>query len=154
MSRCGCLLSAGLVVVSLIGCGGAGDDLPARMPVEVKVTYKNAPVEGAHVTFSSPQGNRPAFGTTDAQGIARLSTYGDQDGAIPGQYQVTVRKTKVEGGTPVDPNDPNSMAPNPSAKPTVTLDLLPKKYGVVATSGLEATVKESSDNKFDFPLSD
>lgn len=118
------------------------------------MTYKSAPVEGAHVTFASAQGGRPAFGVTDAQGVAQLSTYGDKDGAIPGQYQVTVRKTKIEGETPVDPNDPSAMAPNPLAKPTVTIDLLPKKYGSAATSGLQATVTESGPNTFDFPLTD
>jgi len=154
VSRCACVLSVGLLVVSLAGCGGPKDDRPARVPAQVKVTYKNAPVEGAHVTFAPAQGGRPAWGMTDAQGVARLSTFGNNDGAIPGQYQVTVRKTKVEGGAPVDPNQPSSMAPDPKAKPTVTLDLLPKKYGVAASSGLQATVAEKGDNQFNFTLTD
>ncbi|MEN6496254.1 MAG: carboxypeptidase-like regulatory domain-containing protein [Thermoguttaceae bacterium] len=154
MTRCACLLSVGLLVICLAGCGGAKDDQPARVPVQVKVTYKNAPVEGAHVTFAPTQSGRPAWGTTDAEGVAHLSTFGDNDGAIPGQYQVTVSKTKVEGGEQVDPNQPSSMAPNPNAKPTVTLNLLPKKYSVAATSGLKAEVPEKGDKKFDFTLTD
>lgn len=153
LSRVARLLGV-LLVGGLIGCGGAKDDLPARVPAQVTVTYKNAPAEGALVTFVSSKGTRPAFGTTDAQGVTRLSTYGNNDGAIPGDYQITITKVKVEGGTPVDPKDPNAMAPRPSAKPSVTVHLLPKKYSAPATSDLKATVREKEDNKFTFDLKD
>jgi hypothetical protein len=87
--------------------------------------------------------------------MARLTTYGDNDGAIPGSYQVTIRKTKTEGNAPpADPNAPSPMTANPNAFPPVTLDLLPKRFAAPATSGLQATVSEKGQNSFDFPLAD
>ncbi len=147
MSRIAFLLTFAVLALMLIGCGGQGSDLPRRVPVTVVVTQKGAPVEGAHVKFLSTTGGRPAFGVTNAQGTASLSTFGSNDGAIPGQYQVVVRKTK--NNAPPSPEAPT--APGPSA-PVPIVDLLPKKYADAATSGLQATVTEQGDGRFTFDL--
>lgn len=149
MSRITLFLTCGVLVPVLIGCGGQDGDLPSRVAVTVVVTQKGTPVEGAHVKFLSTTGGRPAFGVTNAQGTASLSTFGDNDGAIPGQYQVVVRKTKNDAPPP--PEAPT--APGPSA-PAPIVELLPKKYATAATSGLQATVTEQGDGRFTFDLTD
>ena len=151
MSRCAQVLGASLLLGSLIGCG-QDDNLPRRVPVEVKVTYQTNPVEGAHVTFVPAEGGKPAFGTTDAQGVAQLTTFKSNDGAIPGEYQVTIRKTKVENTKSLAPDDPGALAPVERATESNTTHLLPEKYGSAANSGLQASVSESSENRFDFDL--
>ncbi len=129
------------------GCGGAKDDRPARAPTSVTVTYQGAPVEGANVTLSPQGGGKPAFGLTDQQGVAQLSTFGQGDGALPGEYQVAIQKTKVEGTAA----DPNNMVPTTTSSKTV--DLLPAKYASPKTSGLKASVT-TGNNKLTFELKD
>ena len=87
------------VVVSLAGCGESEPaDRLARVPATATVTYNGSPVEGAKVTFyPAGEGGKGAFGRTDSTGLAKLSTYDVEDGAVPGKYTVTVFKT--EGAT-------------------------------------------------------
>ncbi|OYV86570.1 MAG: hypothetical protein B7Z73_11525, partial [Planctomycetia bacterium 21-64-5] len=85
---------------SLLALGCSGQKGPATAKVSGLVTYKGQPVDGATVVFAPPAGGRPGTATTDAQGRYELSTYGDRDGALPGDYKVTVQKTKTEGEVP------------------------------------------------------
>lgn len=156
MHRCTVYLLAG-VMAAACGCAKKDDgNLPARVKASVHVTYKAAPVEGANVTLMPAQGGgKPAFGITDAQGIAALSTFGQEDGAIPGEYQVSVQKTKVEGNqAPVDPANPGAMPADPSKYQSKTVDLLPTKYASPLSSGLKATVAPDGNNDFSFELTD
>jgi hypothetical protein len=58
------------------------------------VTLDGAPVAGATVLFMPEgQGGRPASGFTSADGEFRLTTYKDDDGALPGTYRVLIQKT-------------------------------------------------------------
>ncbi len=138
-----------LALLVLIGCSSGDGDRPRRVPVTGKVVYQGKPVEGAHVTFvPQTQGQSPAFGTTDAAGAFKLSTFDVDDGAQPGAYTVTISKTVTEGG-PASSEPVNTGAPPPSSK---TTDLLPPTYKTPATSGLSATVKEGAPNEFSFEL--
>jgi hypothetical protein len=72
-----------------------GDGTVRVYPVQGKVVdEKGKPAAGAQVFFhpsSPPGGNVEAVvGTTDANGIYRLTTYTAGDGAPAGQYVVTV----------------------------------------------------------------
>ncbi len=157
MLRCTMALAVG-VLGFVSGCGTkAGDNLPARAPAKVTVTYKGAPVADAHVSLLPVQsGGKSAFGTTDQQGVAKLSTFGQNDGALPGEYNVSIRKTKTEGAQAGgDPKDPMAPPADPSkvAAPK-TLDLLPAKYASAASSGLKAPVTKDGKNEFTFDLTD
>jgi hypothetical protein len=73
------------------------------VPVAGKVTYKGEPVSGALVTFvTEDTTGKPANGRTDGEGKYRLTTIvsgsNTQDGAMPGNYVVTVSK-KSSGTT-------------------------------------------------------
>jgi hypothetical protein len=71
------------------GAAGCGDnDGPAAVPVRGTVTYQGKPVTKGSVQFL-PESGRGAFGTIE-DGKFVLSTYGNNDGAIPGKHRVAV----------------------------------------------------------------
>ncbi len=155
------LLLTAAVTLAPSGCKKAADNRPKRVPVTVTVTYRGAPVEGATVTLhpTSPDG-KAAFGRTNAQGEAQLGTFDTSDGAIPGDYNVTV--VKMEGGDQASeaasseigamPANPVGGAPPPA--PAAPRHLLPAKYADINTSGLRVTVNATGDNKITLELTD
>jgi hypothetical protein len=98
-------------LVLVLGCGGKGK------PVKVQgvVTLDGKPVPGATVVFVPEEGSgRPASGRTEADGTFRLTTYRTDDGALPGQYKVTVNVSHgdkaTEGGNPMQMDEKAKMA--------------------------------------------
>jgi hypothetical protein len=78
-------LSAGLC-----GCGTRIKPIP----VSGIITEEGKPLKDARVTFNPvASGGRIAFGQTDEQGRFKLTTFNHNDGALPGQYKVTVSVT-------------------------------------------------------------
>jgi hypothetical protein len=130
------------------GCGKP-DNRPQRVRVAGTVLRTGQPVAGATLIFE-PVGDTPAAtDETDASGRFQLTTFDKDDGAVPGEYKVAVRKIEVIGGNrPADAPD-DLERPPPDEK-----WLLPVKYGHTATSGLTATVKADGDNDFKFELAD
>lgn len=132
------LLLAGLV---LVGCGG---DRLSVVPVEGKVLYQGKPLEFGAVTFQ-PAAGPPASGAIQSDGSFRLSTYGNQDGAVPGMHKVAI--------VCFDSQRPDAPPPDPSAEPGLGKPLIPRKYLSADTSGLTAEVK-SRNEPFEFTLTD
>lgn len=157
-------LAASGALVSILGC--SGDDGPKTYPVTGTVTQNNKPVEGAIVSFTSAS-VQPASGVTDTSGKYELATKAKGDGAMAGTYQVTIAKYDTNAPEPTPPGvsdleDPyditneypdgyNEMEASEIAA-SISKNLLPAKYSRTATSGLEATVTEAGENKFDFDL--
>lgn len=159
MSRLGSYLISGLAMALFVaGCGQSTQDAnrPKTIPVTGTVTYKDAPVEGATVTFSpATQGpeSRGAVGKTDASGKYQLTTFEPGDGAIPGSYVVTISKTETTGA--LSEEEVNKYYEQGKTPPEPkTTDLLPAKYKTPKGSDLKADVSEGSDNAFDFNLTD
>lgn len=145
-----------IVLLFAVGCTGSTGDTKPTAPVKVTVTQKGKPVEGATVTFTVPNNPPPAFGITDAQGVATLKTYKDGDGALIGSHTVTIVKVELgkSKGKDEGSQDEGNYKPSPGETPIPTLkDLLPGKYKLPGTSGLTADVK-SGKNEFTFDLSD
>jgi hypothetical protein len=74
------------------GCGGA--DGPKKYPVRGTVTVNGKPaalvrVQFRHADQSLPGNLKVPAGMTDETGSFALSTSGDRDGAVPGDYTVT-----------------------------------------------------------------
>lgn len=130
-------LLAALVVACCVGCGSKQ---PKTYPVTGLVTYKNQPVAGAQVMFTSDTG-RAADATTDAEGKFSLSSFGSGDGAQAGDYRVTISKMETAAAT--DPNNPYAPAKN----------LLPPRYANPSETPLKETVAEKA-NEFTFELTD
>jgi hypothetical protein len=132
---------------------GCGPSLPEgakpTKPVTVTVTYKGAPLEGATITFINAEA--PAYGRTDASGVAKMKTYVEGDGAIFGSHKVTINKSETTGGDQAPLESPEYNPDAPSARIT---NLIPVKYSSPATSGLTFEVSDSSPAEVKFDLTD
>src|SRR6516165_10289687 len=74
-----------LAVLLAAGCGSAG-----TVKVKGIVTLDGEPLSDATVSFVPVGQGLPAGGITDEDGVFRLTTYRSEDGALPGEYRVTV----------------------------------------------------------------
>lgn len=89
------------------GCSAGVDDGLKKFPVRGAVLVNGEPAVGMVVTFNNLDRNAPGnatrpVGRTDAEGRFALSTNGEKDGAIEGQYTVTFFWPSDEGAMPVD----------------------------------------------------
>jgi len=91
------LAGLGLLMGLGIGCGYS-DGLGTRYSVTGTVTYKGQPVEKGNISFIPVGGSENARGAGGeiANGRYSLSTMGNDDGAFPGKYQVTVVALDVD----------------------------------------------------------
>lgn len=119
-----------LGVWMLAGCGGGGGSAPV-VKVRGKVTFKGSPVANVNVNFQ-PVGGRPASGTTDASGTYTLSTFGTDDGAVPGTHKVYLSVSQTT--PPPMPGTPEAEAFKPPAPP------YPEQYGSADTTPLTVEV--------------
>jgi len=119
------------------------------------VTFKGAPVADATVTFMNDNSPRPAVGTTDSAGKFTLGTFGNADGAIPGEHKVTIAKAAASAlpaqTRPPTPEELIAKAQemqNAAAKPMASA--LPAKYSDPTTTPLKLKVNEGEAN--DIPI--
>lgn len=139
--------------IGLVGCSGTPDGQRPTAPVEVTVTYKGKPLEGATVTFITVEDPKAANGITDGNGVAVLTTYQPKDGAIIGNHKITVTKVEIDQSVkkkPIDPSQADVVGYTPL---TPLKSFIPKKYDLPGTSGLTAEVKKGS-NKIPLELKD
>jgi hypothetical protein len=136
-------------VVCFIGTlvfAGCRSDLPQTYSASGAVTLNGKPLPNVIVTFLPVSGGRSASGTADSQGSFRLSTFGVDDGAMAGKYEVTI--------IPKDPppmagdSDPGMTQPS---KPTKYTPPFPGRYGMPKESKLTAEITKGP-NKFTFDL--
>jgi hypothetical protein len=151
---------AGLALISVAGCGD--DGLPRRYSVSGTVTYLGKPVESGTITFHPIGQKGHSAGGTIAAGNFTLSSVANDDGAVPGQYKVTVASLKqsVGGGDPklklmYEKAQATGGVPIPPQvkKQLKTEHLVPAKYERPETSDLTADVQAHS-NVFPFELKD
>lgn len=150
------LLSAFLVIGTLLlGCGGASD-APQLVNATGTVLYKGQPVSGATVTFIVPK-SPLATGTTDAGGKFTLST-GGRPGVPIGNATVGIVKhaaaaTDMSKMTPADMAkmaEKTKMASIPMPKSEI-----PQKYANPETSTLVAIIDaDATKNVFEYTLLD
>ncbi len=155
--------------VVLTSCGGGGDfGFGKRFPVSGTVTYNGAPLEKGSINFipDDPKGT----GATGAivNGAYSLSTSGDNDGALPGKYKVTVSaREDASAKAKADFEKARAARKNVSGTEELAViprdfvikaeseakSLIPAGYGNSQTTNLTAEVKEET-NKLDFKLTD
>jgi hypothetical protein len=163
--KCSLALLVGSALLCVLGCS-SDDGLGTRYTVSGTVTYKGEPVPKADISFV-PFGKDAAKQGASGQienGSYSLSTLSPGDGALPGEYKVTVSAREVDEaklkadsealavkhGLPKTP----MMPPELQAKANkVAKSSLPKKYESPGTSDLSAKVEEHS-NRLDFELKD
>lgn len=161
MSRWNWLVCA--VSLVLLGCG-EGSSGVATVSVTGVVTLNGQPLPGAAVSFSPKGGKgRAAVGATDIDGKFTLTTVTAGDGAVPGEYGVSVTKNAAAAAQPT--SDPRStggaMSAEDTAKMMASLQKgktveqqsdLPAKYASPDSSGLQAEVTSGGSNNFKFEL--
>ncbi|MBX9626069.1 MAG: hypothetical protein K2X82_19890 [Gemmataceae bacterium] len=92
------------VALAACGCGGTPDDKPARFPTRGTLTYNGRPLPGAVVTFHPLPLDKNDWRTVkpgarvEADGSFRANSYDLRDGAMAGEYAVTVLYTGEAGG--------------------------------------------------------
>jgi hypothetical protein len=133
-----------LPIFFVVGCSSEKIDRPQTVPVTGVVSHNGSPVEGANVIFQPVGHNYAAIGQTDATGTFTLTAFEPNDGAVPGEYKVSVTKSEVTvtGGGGSDD----------SATTMKEKMLLPIKYARADSSGLAASVKTGTENKLEFKL--
>jgi hypothetical protein len=147
------------VMLIVLGCSDDESGLGRRYPVKGKVTYKGAPVPHGTVTFvptkpPPPQG-RAATGQIK-DGYYAMSTTGNEDGALPGDYNVAIVAMDIDLAAAVTKGELPKIHEGDAAYLKAHRDakkLIPDKYGVSETSGLKATV-DSGTKSLDFELTD
>jgi hypothetical protein len=151
-------VSASMMMV-VLGCSGDESGLGRRYKITGKVTYNGQAVPSGTVNFiplnPKPPEGRAATGTIK-DGLYSLTTAGDNDGALPGEYGVAIvsldmdlagaASSKEEGGM-IHQGDARHQKAIKNAK-----KLIPDRYGLIEKSGLKATVDKSKT--IDFTLTD
>jgi len=112
------LLPAILVLNALLlsGCGG-GDGVERLKvhPVQGVVTWEGKPLANAQIAFHPKNPTdikaKVALATTDAEGKYQLTTYDTSDGAVAGEFTVTVQYFQLQqAGESFSPG-PNVLSP-------------------------------------------
>jgi hypothetical protein len=119
----------------LLGCGGSR----GRVPVTGLVLFDGKPLESGKITFGGEQG---AAGVGEIRnGSFSLSENANQDGVLPGKYDVLIHSWIEERG---------SVREDGSFSPGITR--IPLLYLDPAKSGLTAEVKAEGKNHFTFEV--
>ncbi|MBA4189766.1 MAG: carboxypeptidase regulatory-like domain-containing protein [Planctomycetaceae bacterium] len=135
-----------LVAFAVLGCGEKDPNPIEKQPTTPAhgtVTYKNAPLNAATVSFLSIDGKVRAHGTTDNAGKFVLSTYGKEDGAPVGKYKVVVATSNVQE------IEPGVLAPEPVGG---FKSLIPTKYSNPDTTDILLEVTAGGKNEFTIEL--
>jgi hypothetical protein len=123
------------------GCGSV--KTPPTAKVSGTVTYNGSPLANVTVTFQPSQG-RPASGVTDSSGKFTLSTFGKNDGALPGNHRISIAPNSADVPMPETPEE----AEKPPKLP------FPARYTNAETSMLTAVVEKGKANNFPLQLTD
>jgi hypothetical protein len=129
------LLAVTLLAASVLGCTQSD-----TVPVTGVITFNGQPADQAEVMFN-PKTGRIATGVTDSTGHFTLSTAKPNDGAMPGEYFVTL-------GEYYPADKPPKMPPPGQPLPS----RFPAKYGDPSKSPLTATVERGQKNDFHFEV--
>ncbi|MDR1271062.1 MAG: hypothetical protein LBK82_16230 [Planctomycetaceae bacterium] len=121
------------------GCFG---NLPKTSKVNGHVTYEGNPLPNVMVSYVSTVGTPTAIGSTNVNGEFVLTTFNLRDGAIPGEYKVSIAPMK-----PAPTLETASAAEIAAYKPP-----FPKHYFDADTSGFTVQVEQKVENNHQFNL--
>jgi hypothetical protein len=138
-----------LAAVTVCGFfGGCSGGEVATVPVHGKVTMGGKPLTGGIVSFQPVQiaaglPNHISQGAIQADGQYTLSSFRPDDGAVPGEYTVTIQSVQAH-----EPFDQFSKAPPAPSGPKI-----PAIYSSAESTTLKATVPTGgSAQQIDFDL--
>jgi len=126
-------LMAVAIILLAMPSGGCKRN-PRVVPVSGKVLYNGQPLPYGSIMFQPDKGQQAVADIT-ADGTFTLSSYGPNDGAVPGKHSVSV--SCYEGHRPGKAGSGDSMGKL----------LIPLKYTRFGSSGLTADVNDTGDGK-------
>jgi hypothetical protein len=130
-----CLLLGGACLLAT----GCGSNSPKTLEVSGKVTWQGQPLPDGAIAFTPVNGpSRPAVGKIGADGAYRLSSFRPGDGAMPGEYRVTV-ESYTSWPTRTEPEKPYVCR-------------IPERYGKPAQSGLSFTIPADAGGRLVFDV--
>ncbi len=129
-------VAGAFAVLLLAGCQKSD-----TVSVTGTVTLNGTPVEQAEVMFNPKTTGRFATGVTDASGKFTLSTAKPNDGALPGEYIVTLAEH-------YPPDKPPALPKGGGFLPS----RFPLQYADPAKSPLTAKVERDGKNDFQFDV--
>lgn len=146
--RIRCLFLSLLLLAVFFGCKQEQrpEGLPDLYPFSVRIVQDGTPLPDANVTLITDDSKLmrwPCGGNTDANGVAKLNTYGF-DGAPAGKFRVTVSKSESTGG-PQNSEEAVKLMQEGSAVETQVFDLVDPIYKNQDQTPL--TVEVSADPK-------
>jgi hypothetical protein len=97
-------------------------------------------------------GGRPSTGTTDAAGAFVLSTFGDKDGAVPGDHYVGVTLAETTGGSAAPADEYNTGTIEGQTPKSKTKWIVPEKYSNAEQSGVQVTIPPEGTTTIEIPL--
>ncbi len=131
-----------IVAVVVLSAASLGCSQSETVAVTGTLTLSGQPIDNGLVMFDPKQGQgRHAEGVTDASGHFTLATAKPGDGAMPGEYVVTLAEYYPPGKAPAQPKGGGLL---PSR--------FPPKYADPAQSPLSATVERGKKNDFRFEV--
>ena len=125
------VLVAMAIGVAILPFSGGCKRNPRVVPVKGKVLYNGQPLPFGSVMFQPDRG-QAAVGDLTADGTFMLSSYGPNDGAVPGRHSVSV--SCYDGQRPGKTGGGDSLGKL----------MIPLKYTRFGSSGLTAEVKDVS----------
>jgi hypothetical protein len=149
----GCTGSRWWVVIAALvvpGCSNSAVDpnRPQVVPATGVVLYEGRPIGGAEVTFNNEAAGTTGSAKTDESGRFVLSTFGRNDGVVPGPQLVAIRRVDVIDKTPPGVD----VSAGGKAIPPEIRWIIPQKYSDAKKSGLTADVAVGGTNDFKFDL--
>ena len=129
--------------LALVGCGSSE---PGLVPVSGIVMLDDKPIDKAAVMFHHAAG-RIAYGVTGEDGTFQLTTRDSGDGALIGDYRVTVSLTHQEGG--VQQNDAGVEDYSRPILEEKTIFIVPKVYNDPQTTPINVTISKASKLRID-----
>jgi hypothetical protein len=122
------------MAVAVLASAGGCKRNPRVVPVKGKVLYNGQPLPFGSVMFQPDKG-QPAVGDLASDGSFTLSSYGPNDGAVPGKHSVSV--SCYEGQRPGKASGGDSLGKL----------MIPLKYTRFGSSGLTAEVKDAASEQ-------
>lgn len=118
-------IASSLLILTLVGCGGANEQMQTAK-VKGKVTFNGQPVVEGELLFAPDGGGdepgKPGAAKIQPDGTFTVSTYGNGDGAVIGTHKITYiappprqmnEQEDVSSGTPS--NSTEKPVPSPFA---------------------------------------
>jgi len=134
-----------LAAFFVAGCGSKAKTIPTSGVV----TLDGEPLADARVTFNPLDASgRMAFGNTDSQGRFTLSTFKEGDGALAGQYRITVTIVgPTQEASAKLATDLKAMMKERERLSKLKLKEIPKTYQSVASTPLQQTIPAEGEVK-------